>query len=73
MRLLAELEQIPLPMGKKLYRMPNCVLGKMCVNPQHVGTSEQYIRQIDPRNETIQTTFTADDVRLLREMKISLL
>ncbi len=45
-QLLAELSGNPLPMNSKLYRMPDCGLGRNCVNPEHVGTSERWIARI---------------------------
>lgn len=45
-RLLAELCGNALPAGVKMFRMPECCMGSVCVNPGHVGTSEQWMRRI---------------------------
>lgn len=45
-RLLAELSRDPLPANRKMYRMPECTMGKDCVNPDHVGTMQQWRSQI---------------------------
>ena len=42
-RLLAEMSGKPLPLLRRMYRMPGCVLGKDCVNPEHVGTAEEWM------------------------------
>jgi hypothetical protein len=42
-RLLAKLCENELPEGRKMYRMPDCELGKNCVSPYHVGTSEDWM------------------------------
>jgi hypothetical protein len=42
-QMLAALIGRELPEGrKKLYRMPECTMAKVCVNPQHVGTLEEF-------------------------------
>jgi hypothetical protein len=42
-RLLADLSGKPLPVLRRMYRMPKCELGKDCVNPDHVGTAEEWM------------------------------
>jgi hypothetical protein len=42
-RLLADLSGKPLPALRRMYRMPGCALGKQCVNPDHVGTAEEWM------------------------------
>jgi hypothetical protein len=42
-RLLAELAGNPLPVGTRMYRMPECKMqSACCVNPDHVGTNEEW-------------------------------
>ncbi len=53
-RLLAELGGKPLPVNTRLYRMPECQLGKECVNPEHVGTSEQWVARISGKRRSRQ-------------------
>lgn len=45
-RLLAELVGNPLPVNMKMYRMPECEMGSDCVNPEHVGSSEQWMARV---------------------------
>lgn len=46
-RLLAELSGNPLPVGTKMFRMPECAMqSASCVNPSHVGTYEQWAARI---------------------------
>jgi hypothetical protein len=52
-RLLAELSGKPLPAGRKMYRMPECLTGAKCVNPEHVGTAEQWMSWVRQRSEQI--------------------
>lgn len=43
-RRLAELSAKPLPANRRMYRMPECELGAECVNPEHVGTADEWSR-----------------------------
>jgi hypothetical protein len=52
-RLFAELFDKPLPAGRKLYRMPECHLGKECVNPDHVGTVEEWMSRVRQQSENV--------------------
>jgi hypothetical protein len=45
-RLLARLCDHSLPVGVKMYRMPECDMGADCVNPFHVGTSEEWMARM---------------------------
>ena len=46
-QLLAKLIGRDLPVGRgRLYRMPECTMGKVCVNPFHVGTSEEWTARV---------------------------
>jgi hypothetical protein len=47
LQILARLCGRRLPPGRAtLYRMPECVMGKDCVNPFHVGTSEEWLSSV---------------------------
>lgn len=70
-RVLAELLGNPLPYGRKLYRMPDCVMGAECVNPAHCGTSEDYMLHVR-LNKSLIGEFTDDDLKFLSQMAISL-
>lgn len=49
-RLLAELCGYPLPVRGKMYRMPECEMnGADCVNPDHVGTYEEWMSRSQPK------------------------
>src|ERR1700694_1532977 len=52
-RFVAEAYGAPLPAGQKLYRMPNCKLGKQCVNPNHLGTGADYVLALNGRRQEI--------------------
>ena len=52
-----------------MYRMPDCAIGMDCVNPDHVGTSEQYMRRL---HGWTPTDFNDDDVLFLKRMRILL-
>jgi hypothetical protein len=45
-RLLARLCDRQLPAGVRMYRMPECELAQVCVNPYHVGTSEEWMARV---------------------------
>jgi hypothetical protein len=51
-RLLSKLCENELPAGRKMYRMPECELGASCVNPYHVGTSEEWMAQVRRQRRT---------------------
>jgi len=51
-RVIAEAYGAPLPTGK-LYRMPECKLGKDCVNPNHLGTSADFVLALNGRRQEI--------------------
>jgi hypothetical protein len=77
-RYVAEAHGTPLPAGQ-LYRMPGCVLVDECVNPSHIGTSDDFMRavhrQLDDASEEpkmpIELKVTARDKRFLKSLKIS--
>ena len=77
-RYVAEAHGTPLPAGQ-LYRMPGCVLVDECVNPSHIGTSDDFMRAVhrqlndaseDPKMP-IELKVTARDKRFLKSLKIS--
>jgi hypothetical protein len=75
-RYIAEVHGTPLPTGK-LYRMPECRVGRDCVNPGHLGTGEDYMlaltgqrRKISEPSKTGTVELTASDRLFLRELKI---
>ena len=67
-RFVAEAYGAPLPLGQgKLYRMPDCKLGKACVNPNHIGTDEDFVRAVNGRRkESPGRSKTVPMVRLTR-------
>lgn len=67
---LAELVGNPVPAGRKMYRMPDCILGAACVNPAHCGTSEDYMLHVR-LNRNAVGEFTEDDLNFLAELGIS--
>jgi hypothetical protein len=78
-RYVAEALGAPLPNGHgKLYRMPNCTVGRKCVNPNHIGTIENYWRTLDGRRQDtpepcergIGMKLTPRDKRFLKTLKI---
>jgi hypothetical protein len=52
-RIIAEAIGCPLPAGVKLYRMPECKLGKSCVNPSHLGTGVDFVLALNGRRQEI--------------------
>ena len=52
-RIVAEAYGTPLPAGQKLYRMPDCKLGKECVNPNHLGTGADYVLALNGRRQEV--------------------
>lgn len=52
-RVIAAAYGAPLPAGPKLYRMPECKLGKSCVNPNHLGTGADYVLTLHGRRQEI--------------------
>ena len=52
-RVVANAYGTPLPI-EKLYRMPDCKLGKPCVNPNHLGTGADYVLALHGRRQEIQ-------------------
>jgi hypothetical protein len=76
-RVVAEAYGAPLPAREKMYRMPECKLGKTCVNPNHLGTAEDFVltvngrrQQIPEPSRTATIALTTSDRRFLRELKI---
>ena len=51
-RIIAKAYGAPLP-TEKPYRMPDCKLGKSCVNPNHLGTGADYILSLNGRRQEI--------------------
>ncbi len=68
-RVLAELMGNPLPAGRKMYRMPHCIIGAECVNPAHCGTSEDYMAHLRISKKAVGQ-FTEDDREFLAEIGI---
>lgn len=63
-RVVAEAFGLPLPTGK-LYRMPDCKLAKVCVNPNHLGTGADFVLALNGRRQEIpEPPRTVTDVRL---------
>jgi hypothetical protein len=78
-RFVAEAYGAPLPNGHgKLYRMPCCTLGRKCVNPNHIGSRDDYMLTLDGRRrdnpEPLKTAtgvkLTHEDRRFLKTLRI---
>ncbi len=77
-RLVAEAYGAPLPTGRKLYRMPGCKLGKDCVNPNHIGTGEDYMLALDgqrrrwsePQKNVTEIRLSKQDREFLKALRI---
>jgi hypothetical protein len=62
----------------KLYRMPDCTVGRKCVNPNHIGTIEDYMITLDGRRRDIPESMetgtgvklTKLDRRFLKSLRI---
>ncbi len=67
-RIIAEAYGAPLPAGPKLYRMPECKLGKECVNPNHLGTGADYVLSLNGRRQEIPEPSRAVRVVRLTEL-----
>ncbi len=53
-RIIVDALGTPIPNGHgKLYRMPDCTVGRKCVNPNHIGNIEEYWRTLDGRRQDI--------------------
>jgi hypothetical protein len=67
-RVVAEACGILFPVGRgRLYRMPECKLGKECVNPNHLGTGEDFVLAVNGRRQEIpEPSKTVATVRLTR-------
>src|ERR1700687_5854648 len=64
-RIIAIAYGAPLPAGLKLYRMPDCKLGKECVNPNHLGTGAEFVLALNGRRqERLEPPRTVRVVRL---------
>jgi hypothetical protein len=64
-RVVAQAYGAPLPAGPKLYRMPQCTLGKDCVNPNHIGTGADFVLALNRRRqEAPEPSRTVAEVRL---------
>ncbi len=57
----------PLPLGQKLFRMPECKLGKECVNPEHIGTGVDFILTVQGRRQEVPQLPMATGVKLTSE------
>jgi hypothetical protein len=76
-RYIAEAYGTPLPTGK-LYRMPECKIGRDCVNPTHLGTGADYVLALNGRRheapeppKTGTVELTARDRIFLKALRIS--
>jgi hypothetical protein len=77
-RLVAQACGTPLPAGQKLYRMPGCMMGKVCVNPHHLGTGADFVLALNGRRQeisepprTVTIRLTPEDSRFLKTLRIS--
>jgi len=76
-RFVAEAYGAPLP-TEKLYRMPDCKLGKTCVNPNHLGTGADFVLALNGRRQEIPepprtdrvVQLTEQDRRFLKSLRI---
>jgi hypothetical protein len=76
-RFVAEAYGAPLP-TEKLYRMPDCKLGKQCVNPNHLGTGADFVLALNGRRQEIPepprtvraVRLTELDKEFLRSIKV---
>jgi hypothetical protein len=75
-RFVAKAYGSPLP-TEKLYRMPDCKLGKECVNPNHLGTGADYVLAINGRRQeipepsrTVTIKLTPQDRQFLKTLRI---
>jgi len=76
-RIVAEAYGAPLPI-EKLYRMPDCKLGKECVNPNHLGTGADFVLALNGRRQEIPepprtvrvVRLTERDREFLRSVKV---
>ncbi len=57
--------------------MPDCKLGKDCVNPNHLGTGADYVlasngrrQEIPEPSRTVMVKLTAEDRRFLKSLRI---
>jgi hypothetical protein len=72
-------KEAPLPAGEKLYPMPDCTLGKDCVNPNHLGTSADFVLALNGRRQEIpeppravrMLRLTEQDRQFLKSLRIS--
>jgi hypothetical protein len=46
--------------------MPDCTLGKECVNPSHVGTREDYFLALGGRRQMPEPSKTGTGIRLTK-------
>ena len=79
-RFVADAYGAPIPNGHgKLYRMPDCTVGRKCVNPDHLGTGEDFVLSLQgKRKETPKPSkavtvveLTPQDRQFLKSLKIS--
>jgi hypothetical protein len=79
-RFVAEAYGSPLPVGRKLYRIPGCIMGKECVNPSHLGIgvdgfmlAQRMRRQeiLEPSKTATVIKLTPEDGEFLRSLRIS--
>lgn len=78
-RIVAEACGVYFPVGRgKLYRMPDCKLGKACVNPNHIGTGKDFERALNGRRREIpgrskavpMVRLTSLDRQFLKDLRI---
>jgi hypothetical protein len=78
-RMVAEAYGAPLPVRRgKLYRMPDCTVGRNCVNPNHLGTARDFVLAVHGRRQEIPEPtktgtgiwLTMKDRRFLKSLKI---
>ena len=77
-RVIAEAVGCPLPVGQKMYRMPECQIGRDCVNPNHLGTGADFVLALNGRRQEIPeppktgtVELTARDRLFLEALRIS--
>jgi len=67
-RIVAKAYGAPLPIGiGKLYRMPDCKFGMKCVNPNHIGTKEDYFLTLDGQRRDWPEPKTGNGIGLTKQ------
>jgi hypothetical protein len=73
-RVVAEAYGVPLPAGQKLYRMPGCTVGRKCVNPNHLGTGEDFVLSLQGKRKEVpepsKAGITPQDRQFLKSLRI---